>query len=59
MSLRTAVDEKITDFTHGMTDDLRQHNLEFYRLLLESIPNGFYGFALRSTSAIMNAVRVR
>jgi len=55
----TAADEKITDFVHRMTDDLRQHDLEFYRLLLESIPSGFYGFVLLPTSAIMNAVRVR
>ena len=55
----TAVDEKITDFVHRMTDDLRMYDLEFYRLLLESIPSGFYGFALLPISAIIDAVKVR
>jgi len=59
MSIQTPEDEKITDFTHGMTDSLRKHNYALYKLLIESIPSGFYGFALQPTSGIMDAVRVR
>ena len=59
MSIQTPEDEKITDFTHGMTDSLRKHNYALYKLLIESIPSGFYGFAFVQTSVIMNAVRVR
>jgi hypothetical protein len=58
-TLEDLEDEKITDFTHGMTDSLRKHNYALYKLLIESIPSGFYGFALQSTGAIMDAVRVR
>lgn len=52
-------DEKITDFIHGMTDSLRKHNYALYKLLIESIPSGFYGFTLRPTTLIMDAVRVQ
>jgi len=59
MSIRSIEDEKIVDFTQAMTDSLRKHNYALYKLLIESIPSGFYGFALQSTGIIINAVRVR
>ena len=59
MSIQTPEEEKITDFVLGMNDSLRKHNYALYKLLIESIPSGFYGFALQSTGIIINAVRVR
>jgi len=58
MSIQTPEDEKITDFTHAMTDSLRKHDYTMYNLLIRTVPGGFYRFALQSTTLIMDAVRV-
>ena len=59
MSIQTLEDEKITDFVHGLTDSMRSNDLGLYLLLINSTLDSLYGFALQSTSAIMDAVRVR
>jgi len=61
MSIQTPEDEKITDFLNNMIDSLRKYDYALYDLLISSVPSPFefYGFAVRPTTLIRNAVRVQ